>query len=145
GFYLVANRKSVETFSVTDEEGKHYELQRPGIIKGDAIINASASVDQYSGQPALMVVLDSSAAARMQQTTRQNIGRKMAVILMEQGYGEARAESFKQARVISVATIQGVFSRRFMITGLHSGEVKQLESYLLAGGLASPLHVVHTK
>jgi preprotein translocase subunit SecD len=142
GFYLVANQKTDQTFPVTDEAGKHYELQQPGIIKGDAIISASASNDRYSGMPALIVVLDANAAQIMKKTTQENIGRKMAVILMEQGYGEAAAESFKQARVVSVATIQGVFSKRFMITGLTSEEAKQLETYLLAGGLVTPLRVI---
>jgi preprotein translocase subunit SecD len=47
--------------------------------------------------------------------------------------------------VISVATIQGVFSSNFQITGLLAGEARELALLLRAGSLAAPLYIVEQR
>ena len=50
-----------------------------------------------------------------------------------------------EEEVISVATIQGVFSSNFQITGLLAGEARELALLLRAGSLAAPLYIVEQR
>lgn len=107
----------------------HYErsgapvlLSRDIIVTGDQLTNASSGFSE--GRPAVFVNLDSQGARRMLQTTQANLGRPMAVLFLEERRNlvEQNGETVEVAEtireVISVATIQGVFSSRFQITGL---------------------------
>ena len=67
----------------------------------------------------------------------------MAVLLVEYKYGEDKAQGYQDAKVLSVATIQGVFGKRFIITGLDDmQEARALADHMRAGELATPLRVV---
>jgi preprotein translocase subunit SecD len=51
----------------------------------------------------------------------------------------------KEEKVISVATIQGVFSNKFQITGLGTNEARELALLMRAGALAAPLFVIEER
>jgi preprotein translocase subunit SecD len=88
----------------------------------------------------------------MGRTTRDNIGKPMAVVFIENKV-ETRISNGKKIRhkekieeVINVATIQGVFSKRFQITGLDSTtEARNLALLLRAGALAAPIEIVEER
>jgi preprotein translocase subunit SecD len=72
----------------------------------------------------------------------------MAVVFIEQRReqievaGEKVQRIVKEEKVINTATIQGVFSTNFQITGLGVNEARDLALLLRAGALAAPLFVI---
>ncbi|NHA15637.1 protein translocase subunit SecD [Thioalkalivibrio sp. XN279] len=132
-----------------DRHGQPVLLQRDVIATGDQLTDASAGFNE--GQPAVFVNLDARGARRMGETTRANLQKRMAVVFIEQKRdlvereGETREVTRTEERVISVATIQGVFSNRFMITGLDPLEARDLALLLRAGSLAAPIYKVEER
>jgi preprotein translocase subunit SecD len=132
-----------------DRYGQPVLLRREVIVTGDQLTGASAGFDE--GSPAVFVNLDARGARRMGETTRANLNRRMAVVFIEQKRdvverdGELREVTRTEERVISVATIRGVFSNRFMITGLDPLEARDLALLLRAGSLAAPIFKVEER
>jgi preprotein translocase subunit SecD len=87
----------------------------------------------------------------MLRTTRSNLGKPMAVVFIEQRReevevaGEKIVRDIKEEKVINTATIQGVFSNNFQITGLGTNEAKELALLLRAGALAAPIFVIEER
>ena len=132
-----------------DRYGQPVLLLREVIATGDQLTGASAGFDE--GQPAVFVNLDARGARRMGETTRANLNKRMAVVFIEQKRdlvernGEMEEVTRTEERVISVATIRGVFSNRFMITGLDPLEARDLALLLRAGSLAAPIFKVEER
>ena len=132
-----------------DRNGQPVLLLRDVIATGDQLTDASAGFDE--GSPAVFVNLDARGARRMGETTRANLNKRMAVIFIEQKRdiiernGEMREVTRTEERVISVATIRGIFSNRFMITGLDPLEARDLALLLRAGSLAAPIFKVEER
>jgi preprotein translocase subunit SecD len=122
-------------------------LKREVIATGDQLTNATVGQSQNGG-PAVDVVLNSKAGQSMLRTTRQNVGKPMAVVLIEKQQETATVNGKKVTRevtterVINDATIQGVFSDRFEITGLSVGEAQDLAILLRSGSLSAPIALV---
>ena len=126
-------------------------LKREVIASGEQLIDASSGFSE--GQPAVYVKLDARGAASMLETTRQNLGKPMAVVFIEKKRiteaepcnGVRAGAECTEEEVISVATIRGVFSSNFQITGLMAGEARELALLLRAGSLAAPLYIVEQR
>ena len=126
-------------------------LKRDIIVSGEQLVDASSGFSE--GQPAVFVKLDARGAAEMLDTTRENLGRPMAVVFIEKKRiaedepcnGVRAGAECTEEEVISVATIQGVFSSNFQITGLLAGEARELALLLRAGSLAAPLYIVEQR
>ncbi|NKF21882.1 protein translocase subunit SecD [Solimonas marina] len=126
-------------------------LKREVIAGGDNLVDAASTVDQ-DGSPAVSVTLDAGAAKRMFEFTQKNVGKPMAVLFKERqvvtnynAKGEAIREHREVEEVISVATIRGVFGKRFQTTGLTSQEAHKLALLLKAGALAAPVDIVEER
>ncbi len=126
-------------------------LKRELIVTGDQLVDASSGFDGQSGGPSVNVTLDSRGATRMGDTTRQNLGRQMAVVFVE-NRSDLRAENGQTVRVrrtveevVSIATIQGIFSKRFQITGLAPQEARDLALLLRSGALAAPVDIIEER
>ena len=126
-------------------------LDKRVIVTGDQIIDASSGMDQ-DGRPAVFITLNGVGAAKMGKLTQANVGKPMAVVFIENkvetktvdGQKVRHKETVEQ--VISVATIQGVFSKRFQTTGLDSPqEARNLALLLRAGALAAPVDIVEER
>jgi preprotein translocase subunit SecD len=121
-------------------------LKREVIATGDQLTNATA--DQGQQGPEVNITLDSKAGDSMLRTTRQNLGKHMAVVLIEQHQETATVDGKKvthevtNERVVNDATIQGVFSDRFDITGLSMGEASDLAVLLRSGSLPTPIALI---
>ena len=126
-------------------------LKRDMIVSGEQLVDASSGFQE--GQPAVYVKLDARGAAEMLATTRENLGRPMAVVFIEKMRvkddepcsGTRSGTECTVEEVISVATIRGVFSSNFQITGLLAGEARELALLLRAGALAAPLYIVEQR
>ncbi|TAK55396.1 MAG: protein translocase subunit SecD [Gammaproteobacteria bacterium] len=130
-------------------DGSPVLLRRDIIATGDQLVDASFAPAE--GEPAVSVVLDSRGGEEMLRTTRENIGRPMAVVFIEKERELVERDGAKvvvdrsKEEVISVATIRGVFSSRFQITGLSAAEGQELAKLLRAGALAAPLYIVEQR
>ena len=131
--------------------GQPVLLKRDVIASGDQLTNAQSGTDTESGSPDVAVTLDSAAAAKMGETTRENVGKPMAVLFIETKSqtkmvdGQPVISHDKVYSVINVATIQGIFSSRFQITGLGGDEAKDLAIMLRAGSLAAPMDFIEER
>jgi len=135
-----------------DREGQPVVLKKRLIITGDRITNASSGFDSESNSPMVSVTLDGAGARIMAQTTKKNLKKPMAVVFIEHKEsskivnGKRERVSRKVEEVINVATIQGVFSKRFQITGLDDGnEARNLALLLRAGALAAPIRIIEER
>jgi len=132
-----------------EKNGTPVLLKRDVIASGDHLTDATSGYSQ--GQPAVFVNLNGRGADRMLDNTSKNLGRPMAVLFIEQNpklverNGEEELITERKETVISVATIQGVFSSRFQITGLTPFESKDLALLLRAGALAAPMYQVEER
>jgi preprotein translocase subunit SecD len=134
---------SVTSSCAQTDQGRVILLHREVIVSGDQLTDATSGYSQ--GQPAVFVNLNAQGARRMLDTTQANLGRPMAVLFIEETpqvverNGEQTIETSTKESVINVATIQGVFSNRFQITGLTPFEARDLALLLRAGSLAAPI------
>ena len=130
-------------------DGSPVLLKRDVIVTGDQLTDASAGFSE--GQSAVFVDLDAKGARKMGETTRHNLNKGMAVVFIEQKRdtveraGEMVSVTRIEEEVISVATIRGVFSSSFMITGLDPVEARDLALLLRAGSLAAPIYKVEER
>jgi preprotein translocase subunit SecD len=130
-------------------DGTPVLLKRDVIATGEQLIDASFAPSQ--GEPAVSVKLDSRGGDEMLRTTRENLNRPMAVVFIEkerelvQRDGQEVAVDRSKEEVISVATIRGVFSNNFQITGLTAAEGTELAKLLRAGALAAPIIIVEQR
>ena len=135
-----------------DREGQPVVLKKRLIISGDRITNASSGFDSESNSPMVSITLDGAGARVMAQTTKRNLKKPMAVVFIEHKEsskmvnGKRERTTRKIEEVINVATIQGVFSKRFQITGLDDGnEARNLALLLRAGALAAPIRIIEER
>ncbi len=130
-------------------DGSPVLLKRDVIATGEQLIDASFAPSQ--GEPAVSVRLDSRGGEEMLRATRENLKRPMAVVFIEKERelverdGREVALDRSKEEVISVATIQGVFSNNFQITGLSAAEGTELAKLLRAGALAAPIIIVEQR
>lgn len=132
-----------------ENNGQPVLLKRDIIVTGDQLIDAvTAATDQG---PGVSITLDTAGGEEMLRTTRANLGKPMGVVFIEQRREEIDIDGrkvqrdIKEEKVISVATIQGVFSNKFQITGLGANEARELALLMRAGALAAPLFVVEER
>jgi preprotein translocase subunit SecD len=135
-----------------ERNGQPILLKKRVIITGDRITNATSGFDQNSGSPAVFINLDGAGGRAMAKTTKANLGKPMAVVFIEHKSetrivnGKPVNVTRKVEEVINVATIQGVFSKRFQITGLDSmTEARDLALLLRAGALAAPIRIIEER
>jgi preprotein translocase subunit SecD len=146
-----AGRAPLGTRLYQRRDGGPVLLKRDIIVSGEQLVDASSGFSE--GQPAVFVKLDARGASEMLATTRENLGRPMAVVFIEKKRvaeaepcnGTRSGTECTEEEVISVATIQGVFSSNFQITGLLAGEARELALLLRAGSLAAPLYIVEQR
>ncbi|MBC9252058.1 protein-export membrane protein SecD [Pseudomonas alcaligenes] len=149
-----APRSATESFEFREQNRPAVPLERGLIITGDQVTDASASFDE-NGRPQVNIRLDGHGGELMNRATRNNVGRSMAVIFIEQKpqtryvkqlvdgvEKDVPVQSFKEEKkIISLATIQSALGSQFRITGLNGqGESSELALLLRAGGLAAPMY-----
>jgi preprotein translocase subunit SecD len=132
-----------------ERTGQPVLLKRRTIVTGDQLVDATSGFSE--GQPAVFVKLDSKGARSMLETTKENLNKPMAVVFVEQKRdeveqnGEIVEVAREEKEVINVATIRGVFSSNFQITGLQVLEARDLSLLLRAGALAAPIFKVEER
>ena len=120
-----------------DREGIPLLVKKEIILTGERIINAGPGVDQMTGQSIVSITLDGSGANIFKQVTRENVGKRMALILVEK----------KTAEVITSPVIKTeIGGGRVQITGMKNAqEATDVALLLRAGSLAAPMEIVEER
>ena len=110
-------------------------VKRQVVISGDNLIDAQAGFDDKQ-QPSVNLVVDAKGARIMKDISRENIGKRMAIILFEKGKGE----------VVTAPTIRGELGNRFQISGaMTTAEANDTALLLRAGSLAAPMEIIEER
>ena len=160
-FRLEANydtpRSRKTTFNFKESSGGGTaDLENQIILSGNQVASAQSGFDE-NGFPQVNISLDGQGGARMHRATRNEIGRRLGVLFVEQKtrtkYVEDDSgeiipvqESYEIKEIISLATIRAALPSNFRITGVgNSGEASELALLLRAGALAAPMRFVEER
>jgi len=159
-FRLEANSRTSplrkEEFPFKENEFMTASLEKAVVVSGDRVTNASTGFDE-NGFAQVNITLDMQGGRAMQKATSGNIGRKLAVLFVEQkskselvinddGQSIIEQTSYIEKNIISLATIQAVLGTSFRITGVGSPqEASELALLLRAGALAAPMKFVEER
>jgi preprotein translocase subunit SecD len=123
-----------------ERNGDSVLLSKRVMLTGESIIDAASGIESQSNTPAVFITLDGKGARRFGKATREEIGKPMAVVFIEQQQGRPVEE------VINIATIRDELSKRFQITGLDTNdEAHTLALLLRAGALAAPMEIIEER
>lgn len=113
--------------------GTRVVVQRRVSISGDRLVDASVGFDDRSGQPAVTTRFDSVGGRQMADMTRENVGRRFAIVL--------------DGQVLSWPTInEPILGGSAQISGSFTTQAATNLSVLLrAGALPAPLHVIEER
>ena len=132
-----------------DRAGNPVLLKKKTIVSGNQLIDASQTFSE--GRPAVSIRLDNKGSKSMLETTKRNLNKPMAVLFIQQRQetkernGQFVTSSVLEKEVINIATIRGVFSSQFQITGVSVVEARDLSILLRAGALAAPIFKVEER
>ena len=135
-----------------DRAGQPYLLRKQVMITGDYIIDAASGIDQQTGGPSVTVRLDGKGAKIFAERTRDEVGKAMAVVFIENKTETVKVKDGYEKRkkvveeIISVATIREQLGKVFQTTGLDSSqEAGNLALLLRAGALAAPIEIIEER
>lgn len=126
-----------DEFFIGGRDGAPILVKKQIMLTGEDISNASAGFDGRSGEPAVHINLDTRGARLFSQITRENVGRRMAIILVEKGKGE----------VVTAPVIrQQIDGGQVQITGSMSvKDANDVALLLRAGALAAPMEIIEER
>ena len=142
-----------QRFRFRDSAQRGAYLERNVIVTGGNVINAQVQFDENS-QPQVAITLDTAGGRLINRASRTNVGRNMAVILVESRAdnvtrttgGDTLFTTKTTKEIISLATIREALGSQFVITGLENqAEASNLALLLRAGALAAPIYFVEER
>ena len=149
----LAGRVPVNARLYRDRDGRAILLDKRVIITGDYITDAASGIEQQSGTPAVFITLDGRGAGIMSDRSKDNVGKRMAVVFIENKSETRRGADGEPVRVkrtveevINVAVIRERLGKRFQISGLDDPEeARNLALLLRAGALAAPMEIAEER
>jgi preprotein translocase subunit SecD len=120
-----------------DREGNPLLVRRQVVLTGDRINDAQSGFDSRTNEPAVHVNLDGSGARIFKEVTRDNVGKRMAIVLTEKGKSE----------VITAPVIrEEIGGGRVQISGrMSTREANDIALLMRAGALAAPMEIVEER
>ncbi|HEU4775781.1 MAG TPA: protein translocase subunit SecD [Telluria sp.] len=119
----------------TREQGGPLVLSKDVILSGEYISSADATFDQHQA-PAVSLDLNGDGGRKMREATKDNIGKRMAILLKEKG----------KYTILSAPTIQSTLGSKFQITGMGSIEKStELALLLRSGALSAPMEFIEER
>jgi preprotein translocase subunit SecD len=120
-----------------DRDGTPLLVKKSVVLTGDRITDAQPGFDSRTGEPAVHVTLDGAGARIFKNVTRENVGKRMAILLIEKG----------QAEVITAPVIrEEIGGGRVQISGrMNTEEARDIALLLRAGALAAPMEIVEER
>ena len=120
-----------------DREGASILVKKQVMLTGERINDAQPGFDNRSNEAAVHINLDGVGARKFKDATRENVGKRMAIILFEKGRGE----------IVTAPVIrEEIGGGRVQISGKMTTEEAQDTALLLrAGALAAPMEIVEER
>lgn len=118
-------------------DGQPILVKKSVVLTGDYITDAGPGLDQQTGSSVVHVTLDGRGAGIFKQVTRENVGKRMAILLIEKG----------QTEVITAPVIrEEIGGGRVQISGMDSiKEATDVSLLLRAGALAAPMDIIEER
>ncbi|MDD5057435.1 MAG: protein translocase subunit SecD [Sideroxydans sp.] len=120
-----------------DKDGSSLLVKKSVILTGERINDAQPGFDSRNNEPAVHINLDAVGARKFKEATRENVGKRMAIILFEKGRGE----------IVTAPVIrEEIGGGRVQISGkMSTEEAKDTSLLLRAGALAAPMEIVEER
>ena len=119
-----------------ERDGRVVIVKKQVIITGENLTDAQPGFDSQNQQPKVDLTVDAKGGRIMRDTSRENLKKRMAILLFEKGKGE----------VLTAPVIQGELGNRFQISGSMSVvEANDLALLLRAGSLAAPMEIIEER
>ncbi|HEY4139473.1 MAG TPA: protein translocase subunit SecD, partial [Casimicrobiaceae bacterium] len=120
-----------------DRNGEPLLVRRQVVLTGDRINDAQSGFDSRTNEPAVHVNLDGTGARIFKEVTRENVGKRMAIVLVEKG----------KAEVITAPVIrEEIGGGRVQISGrMSTREANDISLLMRAGALAAPMEIVEER
>jgi preprotein translocase subunit SecD len=121
----------------TERGGSQVLVKRQVVLTGDRINDAQPGFDQRNNEPAVHVNLDGTGARLFKELTRENVGKRMAIVLVEKG----------KAEVVTAPVIrEEIGGGRVQISGrMNTREANDIALLMRAGALAAPMEIVEER
>ncbi len=120
-----------------ERNGQPLLVRKQVVLTGDRLTDAQPGFDQQTNEPAVHLRLDGQGARIFQEVTRENVGKRMAILLIEKGKGE----------VITAPVIRSeIPGGRVQISGrMSTTEAADVALLLRAGALAAPMEIIEER
>ncbi len=119
-----------------ERDGRAVIVKKQVILTGESLTDAQPGFDSQSQQPKVDLTVDAKGGRIMRDTSRENVKKRMAIVLFEKGKGE----------VLTAPVIQSELGNRFQISGSMSvNEANDLALLLRAGSLAAPMEIIEER
>jgi len=120
-----------------ERNGERLLVKKQVVLTGDRLTDAQPGFDSQTQEPAVNMTLDATGARIFKEYTRENVGKRMAILLIEKGKGE----------VITAPVIRTeIGGGRVQISGrMNVTEANDLALLLRAGSLAAPMEIVEER
>ena len=114
-------------------DGRPVIVKKQVVLTGDSLTDAQPGFDSQNQQPKVDLTVDAKGGRIMRDVSRENLKKRMAIVLFEKNKGE----------VLTAPVIQGELGNRFQISGSMSvAEANDLALLLRAGSLAAPMEII---
>jgi preprotein translocase subunit SecD len=122
---------------LTEPSGTPILVKRQVVLTGDRISDAQPGFDGRTNEPAVHVNLDGAGARIFKEVTRENVNKRMAILLVEKG----------KAEVITAPVIrEEIGGGRVQISGrMNTREANDIALLMRAGALAAPMEIVEER
>ena len=119
-----------------ERSGAPVIVKRQVIVTGESLTDAQPGFDGQTHEPIVSLTVDAKGARIMKDISRDNIGKRMAILLFEKGKGE----------VVTAPVIRGELGSHFQISGrMTAAESNDTALLLRAGSLAAPMDIIEEK
>ncbi len=120
-----------------ERNGQAVVVKKQVILTGDSLTDAQAGFDNQTQEAAVHLSLDAKGARIFKEVTRENVGKRMAILLFEKGKGE----------VVTAPVIRSeIGGGRVQISGrMTSVEANDVALLLRAGSLAAPMEIIEER
>src|SRR6266480_681444 len=121
----------------TERNGGRLLVKRQVVLTGDRINDAQPGFDGRTNEPAVHINLDATGARIFKELTRENVGKRMAIVLVEKS----------KAEVITAPVIrEEIGGGRVQISGkMNTREANDISLLMRAGALAAPMEIVEER
>jgi preprotein translocase subunit SecD len=120
-----------------ERDGRPLIVKKQVVLTGDNLTDAQPGFDSQTQEPVVNLMLDAKGARIFKDVTRDNVGKRMAIILFEKGKGE----------VVTAPVIRAeIGGGRVQISGrMTTAEANDTALLLRAGSLAAPMEIIEER